>query len=71
MSSIPPNSAGASAYRDNCPECVTGPYEPLTTRMDGESLLGVYRCDACLHSWRCWWAPQSLPEDNSSAGDAA
>ncbi len=70
MNNIPPNSP-PSAYRDNCSECVTGPYEPATTRMDGDSLLGVYRCGRCLHSWRCWWNPQPLPEDSSVAGDAA
>lgn len=60
-----------SPYRDCCPECLTGPYEPYETEVRGQSLVGAYHCPACGHVWPCWWNLSTLPADESSAGDAA
>jgi DNA-directed RNA polymerase subunit M/transcription elongation factor TFIIS len=60
-----------SPYRDSCPECLEGPYEPYETEVRGENLVGAYRCTRCGHVWPCWWNTSSLPSDASLAGDVA
>lgn len=57
----------ASAYKDRCPECLEGPYEPYETEVRGQSLVGAYRCPACGHVWACWWNLASLAGDASPA----
>lgn len=59
------------AYRDNCPECLEGPHEPVGTRAEGRDLVADYTCTECRHTWRCWWNTSALPSDGTSAGDAA
>lgn len=60
-----------SPYRDNCPECFEGPYEPYDSEIREGCLVGAYHCKKCGHVWPCWWNVASLPEDSSSAGDVA
>lgn len=61
----------ARNYSDNCPECLSGPNEPVETVLEGDSLKGSYRCPGCGHVWFCWWNVASLPDEASSAGDVA
>jgi hypothetical protein len=58
------------AYRDNCPECLEGPFDPTGTRAEANSLVGDYACTDCGHTWRCWWNMSTFPPNGSPAGDA-
>jgi hypothetical protein len=55
---------------DNCPECVTGPNTPHTTRSDKVCIVGAYRCRECGHTWTTAWDVSALAE-REFADDAA
>ena len=51
-------------YKDSCPKCLEGPYEPTRTRIEGIDLVGAYTCTECGHAWRCWWNASSVLSDD-------
>jgi hypothetical protein len=57
---------------DNCPECLEGPNVPSAVAVGESSVMGLYGCRACRHTWTCSWALSVLndPEDDA-AGEPA
>ncbi|MFI0900596.1 hypothetical protein [Streptomyces sp. NPDC020983] len=57
---------------DNCPECCTGPNDPVASRTYGQQRTDTYRCPHCGHGWttrrdKAAYTPTAAPAHQTAA----